>query len=270
MANDQDKDEDRERIAKRLARAGVASRREAERIILAGRVSVNGRRIDTPALTVGPADLVSLDGKPVAAAEAPRLWRYHKPSGLVTTERDEKGRATIFDRLPEELPRVLNIGRLDLNSEGLLLLTNDGGLKRKLELPSTGWLRKYRVRVRGNPTEEMLRPLTEGMVVDGERFKPMTVTFDRQQGANAWLTLGLREGRNREIRRAAEAVGLEVNRLIRVSYGPFQLGDLVPGAVEEVRGRVLADQLGWRTESPGGGGQARKAGAPKPPVRRRK
>ncbi|MFK7944665.1 MAG: pseudouridine synthase [Paracoccaceae bacterium] len=244
----QDEDQDKERIAKRLARAGVASRREAERIILAGRVSVNGKRIDTPALTVGPRDKVVVDGRELAAAEAPRLWRYHKPAGLVTTDSDEKGRATIFDRLPPELPRVMNIGRLDLTSEGLLLLTNDGGLKRRLELPSTGWLRRYRVRVFGYPDEAMLRPLTEGMVVDGERFKPMTVTIDRQQGRNAWLTIGLREGRNREIRRAAEQVGLTVNRLIRISYGPFQLGELSIGTVEEVPSKILSDQMGWKRE----------------------
>lgn len=246
---EQDKDKDQERIAKRLARAGVASRREAERIILAGRVTVNGKRIDTPALTVSAADRITVDGREIAAAEAPRLWRYHKPAGLVTSDKDEKGRATIFDRLPPELPRVMNVGRLDLTSEGLLLLTNDGGLKRKLELPSTGWLRRYRVRVHGNPDERMLRPLTTGLVIDGEKFMPMTVTIDRQQGKNAWLTIGLREGRNREIRRAAEHVGLMVNRLIRVSYGPFQLGELPVGSVEEVPARVLADQMGWKRGS---------------------
>ena len=243
-----DKDTSQERIAKRLARAGVASRREAERIILAGRVSVNGRRIETPALTVGASDRVTVDGREIGAPEAPRLWRYNKPAGLVTTDRDEKGRPTIFDRLPPELPRVMNIGRLDLTSEGLLLLTNDGELKRKLELPSTGWLRRYRVRVHGTPDAEMLRPLAEGVRIDGERFKPMTVTIDRQQGSNAWLTFGLREGRNREIRRAAEHVGLTVNRLIRISYGPFQLGDLQTGAVEEVQRRVLAEQMGWKRQ----------------------
>lgn len=242
-------DSSRERIAKRMARAGVASRREAERIIEAGRVKVNGKRIDTPALTVRPEDLITVDGREIAAVEGPRMWRYHKPAGLVTSDRDEKGRATIFDRLPAELPRVMNIGRLDLNSEGLLLLTNDGELKRRLELPSTGWLRRYRVRVHGTPNEEMLRPLTRGMVIDGERFKPMTVTVDRQQGSNAWLTIGLREGRNREIRRAAEHVGLVVNRLIRISYGPFQLGELQTGSVEEVPARILADQMGWRREN---------------------
>ncbi|MFQ5566421.1 MAG: pseudouridine synthase [Paracoccaceae bacterium] len=233
-----------ERIAKRLARAGVASRREAERMIAAGRVRVNGRVLTSPAFNVTAGDRILVDGKPLAAAEPPRLWRYHKPAGLVTTARDEKGRATVFDRLPPELPRVMTVGRLDLNSEGLLLLTNDGALKRRLELPSTGWLRKYRVRVHGQPTEAMLAPLARGITVGGERFQPIEVTIDRLQGANAWLTVGLREGRNREIRRALESVGLAVNRLIRISYGPFQLGDLAPGRVEEVRAKVLADQLG--------------------------
>ena len=233
-----------ERIAKVLARAGVASRRGAEAMIAAGRVAVNGRRIDSPALNVAASDRIELDGKPLAAPEPPRLWRYHKPAGLVTTERDEKGRDTVFAALPPDMPRVMSVGRLDLNSEGLLLLTNDGGIKRRLELPSTGWLRKYRVRVKGTPGDETFTPLREGLTADGERFQPMIVSLDRQQGANAWLTVGLREGKNREIRRAMEAVGLTVNRLIRVSYGPFQLGDLAAGAVEEVRPRVLREQLG--------------------------
>ncbi len=233
-----------ERIAKVLARAGVASRREAERMIEAGRVAVNGTRLDSPARNVAPGDAVTVDGKPVGPAEPPRLWLYHKPAGLVTTARDEKGRPTVFDRLPAELPRVMPVGRLDITSEGLLLLTNDGAIKRRLELPSTGWLRKYRVRVKGTPADATLAPLRAGLTVDGERFQPMQVTLDRQQGANAWLTVGIREGRNREVRRAMEAVGLTVNRLIRISYGPFRLGELKAGAVEEVKPRVLRDQLG--------------------------
>lgn len=237
-----------DRIAKVLARAGVASRREAERMIEAGRVSVNGRKIDSPALNVTPADKIIVDGAPLAAAEPPRLWLYHKPAGLVTTARDEKGRATVFDNLPADMPRVMSVGRLDLNSEGLLLLTNDGEIKRRLELPSTGWLRKYRTRVKGTPDDKMLEPLRKGITVAGERFQPMEVILDRQQGANAWLTIGLREGRNREIRRAMESVGLVVNRLIRVSYGPFRLGELKEGAVEEIKGRVIREQLGLDKE----------------------
>jgi 23S rRNA pseudouridine2605 synthase len=213
-------------------------------MIEAGRITVNGKKIESPALNVTDRDAILVDGKPVKAPDPARLWLYHKPTGLVTTERDEKGRPTVFQNLPEDLPRVMSVGRLDLNSEGLLLLTNDGGLKRKLELPSTGWLRKYRVRVNGLPGDDRLSPLREGLDIDGEKFQPMLVTLDRQQGANAWLTVGLREGKNREIRRAMEHVDLHVNRLIRVSYGPFRLGDLKPGDVSEVKGRVLRDQLG--------------------------
>ncbi len=238
-----------ERIAKRLARAGVASRREAEKIILAGRIAVNGKIIDSPALNVTDADAITLDGQPIGAKEPVRLWRYHKPAGLVTTERDEKGRATIFDRMPPELPRVMSVGRLDLTSEGLLLLTNDGDLKRRLELPSTGWVRKYRVRAKGVPSEALLEPLRKGITVDGERFLPMQVSIDRQQGANVWLSIALREGKNREIRRALEQIGMSVSRLIRVSYGPFQLGELASGAVEELRPKILREQLGIKRET---------------------
>ena len=237
-----------ERIAKVIARAGVASRREAERLIETGRVTVNGAVLTRAALNVTPADRIVVNGKPLDAPEPARLWLYHKPTGLVTTNRDEQGRPTIYDNLPEDMPRVMSVGRLDLNSEGLLLLTNDGAVKRQLELPSTGWLRKYRVRVNGRVTEPQLEPLRQGITADGEAFQPMIVTLDRQIGANAWLTVGLREGKNREIRRAMEAIGLVVNRLIRVSYGPFQLGQLAPGGVEEVRRRVLRDQLGLDTK----------------------
>lgn len=233
-----------DRIAKVIARAGLASRRGAEAMILDGRVTVNGAPIDSPALNVTARDKITVDGQPLAAAEPARLWLYHKPAGLVTSARDEKGRQTVFDALPEDMPRVMSVGRLDLNSEGLLLLTNDGELKRKLELPATGWLRRYRVRVHGKPLDSAFDPLRQGLTVDGERFQPMTVTLDRQQGTNAWVTIGLREGKNREIRRAMEALGFSVNRLIRLSYGPFQLGKLKAGAVEEVKARVLADQLG--------------------------
>jgi 23S rRNA pseudouridine2605 synthase len=259
-----------ERIAKRLARAGVASRRGAEEMIAEGRVAVNGKLIDTPAIKVTDRDKIAVDGRPVEAAEAPRLWRYYKPIGLVTTEADEKGRPTVFANLPADLPRVLSVGRLDINSEGLLLLTNDGGLKRRLELPSTGWMRKYRVRARGIPTDDVFAPVRKGITVDGERFAPMTVTIDRQQGANVWLTVGLREGRNREVRRALETVGLDVNRLIRVSYGPFQLGELTPGGVEEVRARILREQLGivgaeaGAPAKPAGTSSGKPVAAPRP------
>jgi len=240
-----------DRIAKVLSRAGIASRRDAERMIAAGRVRVNGKVIESPALNVIPSDRIEVDGKPLGAPEPVRLWLYHKPAGVVTTARDEKGRKTVFDTLPEDLPRVQTVGRLDLNSEGLLLLTNDGEIKRKLELPATGWVRKYRVRIKGAPQDPDFDPLRKGLEVEGERFQPMAVTLDRQQGANAWLTIGLREGKNREIRRAMEALGFRVNRLIRISYGPFQLGDLAAGAVEEVRPRIVRDQLGLAPPSAG-------------------
>jgi 23S rRNA pseudouridine2605 synthase len=233
-----------ERIAKVLSRAGVASRREAERLIELGEVKVNGKVITSPALNVTAKDKITVRGEAVGQPEPPRLWLYYKPEGLVTSASDEKGRDTVFDHLPEDMPRVMSVGRLDLNSEGLLLLTNDGELKRRLELPSTGWLRKYRVRVKGNPTEPEIEPLRKGITIDGERFQPMEVKLDRHQGANAWLTIGLREGKNREIRRAMSHIGLTVNRLIRTSYGPFRLNELQPGEVEEVRPRVLREQLG--------------------------
>jgi 23S rRNA pseudouridine2605 synthase len=233
-----------DRIAKVLSRAGIASRREAERMIADGRVAVNGQTITSPALNVTGEDRIAVDGKTVSSPEPLRLWLYHKPAGLVTSDADDKGRKTIYNDLPEDMPRVMSVGRLDLNSEGLLLLTNDGTIKRRLELPATGWLRRYRVRVNGRPTDDMLEPLRRGVTVADEVFQPMSVTLDRQQGANAWLTIGLREGRNREIRRALAEIGLTVNRLIRISYGPFQLGELKPGEVQEVRRKVLRDQLG--------------------------
>lgn len=248
-----------DRIAKVLSRRGVASRREAERLIEAGEVTVNGKIITSPALNVTDADKITISGHPLPALEPARLWLYYKPDGLVTSASDEKGRDTVFDHLPEDMPRVMSVGRLDLNSEGLLLLTNDGELKRRLELPSTGWLRKYRVRVNGNPTDPDLEPLRKGITVEEEKFQPMSVVLDRHQGANAWLTVGLREGKNREIRRAMAAINLTVNRLIRVSYGPFRLGELKPGEVEEVRQKVLREQLGE-----GGGKDAAEPAARKP------
>lgn len=239
-----------DRIAKVLARSGVASRREAERMIEAGRISVNGKIITSPALNVTAADKIKVDDVELAEPEPTRIWLYYKPLGLITTNRDDKGRETVFDNLPEGMPNVMSVGRLDINSEGLLLLTNDGEIKRKLELPATGWVRKYRVRVRGYPKDETFDPLRKGIVADGEKFQPMTVSLDRQQGANAWLTVSLREGKNREIRRAMGEIGLDVNRLLRVSYGPFRLGDLKPGEVEEIKARVVRDQLGLaKTES---------------------
>jgi 23S rRNA pseudouridine2605 synthase len=252
-----------ERIAKVLSRAGIASRREAERLIELGEVKVNGKTITSPALNVTARDKITVRGEPVGAPEPPRLWLYYKPEGLVTSASDEKGRDTVFDHLPEDMPRVMSIGRLDLNSEGLLLLTNDGELKRKLELPSTGWLRKYRVRVKGNPTEPEIEPLRKGITVDGDRFQPMEVKIDRHQGANAWLTVGLREGKNREIRRAMTHIGLTVNRLIRISYGPFRLNELEPGEVEELKPRVLREQLGLAEEGDAPPKPVRKL-APKP------
>jgi 23S rRNA pseudouridine2605 synthase len=232
------------RIAKALARAGLCSRREAERWIADGRVVVNGETLRSPARDVGPADKVLVDGKMLPLAEPPRLWRYHKPKGLVTTHRDPEGRETVFSKLPPEMPRVISVGRLDFNSEGLLLLTNDGALARHLELPATGWLRRYRVRAHGRITQARLDALKDGIDVDGVRYGPIEATLDKEQGANVWLTIGLREGKNREVRKILLALGLDVNRLIRISFGPFQLLDLAPGTVEPVRRRVLADQLG--------------------------
>ena len=232
------------RIAKAMARAGLCSRREAERWIDEGRVSVNGAKITSPALDVSPRDKITVDGEPMPDAEPARLWRYHKPRGLVTTNKDPEGRATVFDHLPPDLPRVMSIGRLDYNTEGLLLLTNDGELARHLELPSTGWLRKYRVRAHGSITQAKLDALKDGIQIDGVRYGPIEATLDSQQGRNTWLTLGLREGKNREVRNILGSLELMVNRLIRVSYGPFQLLDLEEGKAETVKRRVLADQLG--------------------------
>ena len=232
-----------ERIAKRIARAGLCSRREAERWIVAGRVAVDGRVLDSPAFAVLPHHRVVVDGNPLPEREPAALWRYHKPAGLMTTNRDPQGRETIFDRLPPGLPRVMTVGRLDLTTEGLLLLTNDGDLARYLELPSTGWTRRYRVRVNGRPDEAALARLAGGVTVDGVRYGPVQARLDRQQGANAWLTMSIREGRNREIRKLCEHLGLTANRLIRTAYGPFQLGKLEAGAVEKVPPRVLRAQL---------------------------
>ncbi|MFT4347610.1 pseudouridine synthase [Bartonella ancashensis] len=235
-----------ERIAKRLARAGIASRRDAEMMIIAGRVMVNGAIIKTPALNVAHSDVIMVDGAPLPPVERTRLWLYHKPAGLVTTNRDPENRPTVFDCLPEGMPRVLSIGRLDINTEGLLLLTNDGGLARVLELPLTGWVRKYRVRAYGKVKQKDLDNLKNGIAIDGIFYGSIEASIDREQGSNIWLSVALREGKNREIKNILGALGLSVNRLIRVSYGPFQLSDLQEGAVRELRGRILRDQLGER------------------------
>ena len=245
-----------ERVARRLARAGLCSRREAERWIAAGRVAVNGVTLTTPAVTVGAGDNVTVDGRPLPAPEAPRLWRYHKAPGLMVTERDPQGRPTVFDDLPRHLPRLVSVGRLDLTSEGLLLLTNDGALARHLELPATGWTRRYRARVHGAVDGAALAGLAKGVTVDGIRYGPIHVELEHLPAAapkrskmgrprtNTWLVVSLAEGRNREVRKVLAHLGLSVNRLIRIAYGPFQLGRLPRGAVSEVRRKVLAEQVG--------------------------
>ncbi len=236
-----------ERIAKVMARAGLCSRRDAEAWIAEGRVAVNGKLLTSPAVNIGPADEVRVDGQPLAQRQRTRLFLFHKPHGLVTTHKDPQSRPTIFDYLGErhpEAPRLVSVGRLDINTEGLLLLTNDGGLARILELPATGWLRRYRVRANGTIDQVSLDRLGGGLTLDGVRYAGIDAKLDRLQGANCWLTIGLREGKNREIKRVLEHLGLTVNRLIRISFGPFGLGDLPKGGMEEVRTRVLRDQLG--------------------------
>ena len=233
-----------ERIAKVVSRAGLASRRDAEEWVTQGRVSVNGRVINSPALDVTTNDVITVDGKPLPPRERTRLFMFHKPRGLMTTHADPEGRPTVFDNLPDGLPRLISIGRLDFNTEGLLLLTNDGGLARALELPDTGWLRRYRVRAHGDVTQAQLDELKKGVEVDGVKYGSIDATLERDQGANVWLVFAIREGKNREVRNVMAHLGLEVNRLIRVSYGPFQLGELAEGQVEEVKTRVLREQLG--------------------------
>ena len=237
-----------ERIAKTLARAGLASRREVERLIGLGKIAVNGRILETPAVLVSNADVITVEGQVIGKAEPTRLWRYHKPVGLVTTHRDPQGRPTVFDKLPEPLPRVISVGRLDLNSEGLLLLTNDGELARALELPSTGWMRRYRARALGHTTQARLDALKDGTTVEGVIYGPIEATLDKMVDkpdgrANVWITVGITEGKNREVRKVLESIGLKVNRLIRLAYGPFQLGNLEPGDVEEVGPRVIRELL---------------------------
>jgi 23S rRNA pseudouridine2605 synthase len=235
-----------QRIAKAMARAGLCSRRDAEAWIAAGRVSVNGEILTSPAFNVVETDDVRVDGAPLVERERTRLFLFHKPPGLVTTARDPEGRPTIFDALPATAPRLVAIGRLDINSEGLLLLTNDGGLARVLELPATGWLRRYRVRAHGAIDQAALDELAAGVAIDGVAYAGIEAKLDRMQGANVWLTMGLREGKNREIKRVLEHLGLAVNRLIRVSFGPFQLGELEEGALLEAPTRVLREQIGPR------------------------
>ncbi|WDR02462.1 pseudouridine synthase [Devosia algicola] len=236
-----------DRLAKVIARSGLCSRRDAETWITAGRVEVNGKKVLTPAFNVTDRDKVIVDGAPLAARQGTRVWLYHKPAGLVVTEKDPEGRPTIFEALATHgLPRVVTVGRLDINTEGLLLLTNDGGLKRVLELPATGWLRRYRVRAHGVVTQAALDGLANGIEIEGIRYGAIEAKLEREQGANVWLTMALREGKNREVKNVLGALGLEVNRLIRVSYGPFQLADIPIGAVETVKARMLREQLGKR------------------------
>ncbi len=240
------------RVAKLMARAGLCSRREAERWIADGRVALDGRVLDRAAVTVDDPRRLSVDGRPLPAAAPARLWRYHKPPGLMTTHRDPQGRPTVFERLPAGLPRLIAVGRLDLTSEGLLLLTNDGELARHLELPATGWTRHYRVRAFGPVDADRLAALAKGVTIDGVVYGPVAAALRRRQGGNAWLDMALKEGRNREVRRLCEHLGLQVNRLIRVAYGTFRLGRLPRGAVAEVPASVLADQVGgaWGRRRP--------------------
>jgi 23S rRNA pseudouridine2605 synthase len=235
-----------ERIAKVIARAGVCSRRDAEKLIEAGRVAVNGAPIASPALNVSDDVIVTIDGKPIPSLSPTKLWRYHKPAGLVTSHRDPEGRPTVFASLPPHLPRVVSVGRLDINSEGLLLLTNDGDLARRLELPAQGWIRRYRVRVHGDVTQKDLDRLANGTTIEGVRYGPVTAELERTKGHNSWATVSLKEGKNREVKRLMEHLGLRVARLIRVSFGPFHLGHLPEGAVDEIAGKVWREQLGMQ------------------------
>ena len=240
--------QDGDRIAKVLARAGVCSRRDAEKLIVEGRVIVDGKKLDSPAFKVKAGAKISVDGKPVKEADRTRLWRYHKPKGLVTTHRDERERGTVFEQLPASMPRVISVGRLDYNSEGLLLLTNDGELARRLELPANGWLRRYRVRVFGKLMQSDLDRLQNGVVIEGVSYGPVEATMERQKGGNAWATIALKEGKNREVRKLMEHVGVTVNRLIRVSFGPFHLGLLKEGQVDEILPKVMREQLGLKND----------------------
>ncbi|MGQ0485682.1 MAG: pseudouridine synthase [Hyphomicrobiales bacterium] len=235
-----------ERIAKVVARAGVCSRRDAERLIAEGRVTLNGKTLNTAAINVTAKDAIRIDGKLLPQKEESRLWRYHKPDGLVVSHKDPQGRETVFEKLREQLPRVVSIGRLDFNSEGLLLLTNDGEVARLLELPATGWIRRYRVRAYGKVDDRMLAKLKDGVEIEGVRYGPIDARIDKMQGDNCWLTFAIREGKNREVKKVCEHLGLKVNRLIRTTFGPFVLGDLARGGIEEVPPKVLKEQLGGK------------------------
>ena len=237
-----------ERLAKFMARSGVCSRRDAEELIKQKRVTVNGEIVSTPAYNVEGTEKILLDGEKLPEIEQTRLWLYHKPAGLLTTHKDTEARATVFDHLPAGLPRVISVGRLDLNSEGLLLLTNNGELSRKLELPENGWSRRYKVRVHGFINKNKLADLAKGVTVDGVNYGPVKAELESQNGTNSWLIVTLNEGKNREIRKLMKSIGLEVARLIRLSYGPFQLGILKKGEVREIPQKVLKEQLGSKIE----------------------
>lgn len=253
-----------ERIARRIARAGICSRREAEQLILEGLVTVNGELLESPAFTVTDRDMVTVRGVKLPSAEPVRLWRYYKPRGLVVSNKDDKGRETVFSALPANMPRVISVGRLDIDSEGLLLLTNDGALSRHMELPSTGWTRKYRVRVRGVVDADKLSTLEEGVTIDGIHYGSALAQLDTQMSSNAWLTVAIREGKNREVRHLMEYLGYPVSRLIRISYGPFPLGKLVEGEVAEVKSGVLAEQLGLSPQTLGTSNGPQRSGARRP------
>ena len=253
-----------ERIARRIARAGICSRREAEQLILEGLVTVNGELLESPAFTVTDRDMVTVRGVKLPSAEPVRLWRYYKPRGLVVSNKDDKGRETVFSALPANMPRVISVGRLDIDSEGLLLLTNDGALSRHMELPSTGWTRKYRVRVRGVVDADKLSTLEEGVTIDGIHYGSALAQLDTQMSSNAWLTVAIREGKNREVRHLMEYLGYPVSRLIRISYGPFPLGKLVEGEVTEVKSGVLAEQLGLSPQTLGTSNGPQRSGVRRP------
>jgi 23S rRNA pseudouridine2605 synthase len=257
-----------ERIAKRLARAGLCSRRDAERWIAAGRVKVDGKLLETPAFTVTDQNQIEVDGKPLPGADRARLWRYHKPPGELVTARDPEGRRTIFDSLPSGMPRVVTVGRLDFMSEGLLLLTNDGGLARRLELPANGWIRRYRARVHGTVDEARLAALANGITIEGVRYGAIQAKLDRQQRSNAWLEMALAEGKNREVRRVLAHLDLPVVRLIRVAFGPFHLGELERGHVDEVPAQALDNLLGVKRPPRKAGWAKPRSKGPQPRKRR--